>query len=163
MKRSAVVPAMLAVAVAACSTGPTLSTQERLDLYRQHSGAPVISFRIDRPTGIQRWTPLGDQALAVWSSGNRGYLVELRNRCPGMLSAPRISITNSFGQVTTRMDSVVPRPATVAGSGCRIESIRPIDGRALRDAKRELREADVIERSAAPPEQGAEPAPPEGG
>jgi hypothetical protein len=144
---------MLAVALAACSTAPTLTTQERLDLYRAHSGAPVMSFRLDRMTGMQQWTPLGDQALAVWSSGNRGHLLELRNRCPGMLSAGGISITNSLGNVTARMDSVVPRMVGASNRGCRIDSIRPIDGRALRDAKREIRDAQIVDRSTAPPDE----------
>ena len=144
---------LLALAViAACSHGPTLTTQERLDLYRQHSGAPVLSFRLERMTGTQQWTPLGDQALAVWSSANRGHLLELRNRCPGMLSAGGIAITNSLGQVTARMDSVVPRRVGASGLSCRIDTIRPIDGRALRAAKRELRNAQIIDRSQAPPE-----------
>lgn len=152
MKPHALVLPTLAVALAACSTAPTLTTQERLDLYRAHSGAPVMSFRLDRMTGMQQWTPLGDQALAVWSSGNRGHLLELRNRCPGMLSAGGISITNSLGNVTARMDSVVPRMVGASNRGCRIDSIRPIDGRALRDAKREIRDAQIVDRSTAPPD-----------
>src|SRR5690242_1159541 len=87
-----IAPMLAAVALAACSHGPTLTTQERLDLYRAHAGAPVMSFRLDRMTGMQQWTPLGDQALAVWSSASRGHLLELRNRCPSMLSAGGISI-----------------------------------------------------------------------
>ena len=152
MKPHALVLPMLAVALAACSTAPTLTTQERLDLYRAQSRAPVRSLRPDRMTGMQQWTPLGDQALAVWSSGNRGHLLELRNRCPGMLSAGGISITNSLGNVTARMDSVVPRMVGASNRGCRIDSIRPIDGRALRDAKREIRDAQIVDRSTAPPD-----------
>ncbi|HEY0502041.1 MAG TPA: DUF6491 family protein [Lysobacter sp.] len=155
--RKALPSLILVAALAACSHGPTLTVQERLALYREHAGAPIGSFRLDRMTGMQRWTPLGDQALAVWSSANRGNLLEMRTRCPGLTSAARISITNSLGQVTT-MDRVVTRSAagTVMGS-CRIASIRPLDGQALRDAKRELRDADIIERSAAPPEDPAAP------
>jgi len=152
MKPQTLVLAALALTVAACSTGPTLSTPERLELYRTHSGAPVMSFRLDRPTGMQQWTPLGDQALAVWSSANRGHLLELRNRCPGMSSAGGISITNSLGNVTARLDSVVPRMVGVSNRGCRIDTIRPIDGRSLRDAKREIREAQLVDRSTAPPD-----------
>lgn len=142
----------LAGVLGACTHSPTLSQSERLALYRAHAGAPVMSFRLERNRGMQSWTPLGDQALAVWSSPNRGHLLELRTRCPGMLSGQRISITNSMGQVT-RLDSVVPRqpgPATAPRLGCRIESIRPLDGRALREAKRELREAELIDRSEVP-------------
>lgn len=155
MMRHAPLLLLTLATVAACSHGPTLTTQERLDLYRQHSGAPVLSFRLERMTGTQQWTPLGDQALAVWSTANRGHLLELRNRCPGMLSAGGIAITNSLGQVTARMDSVVPRRVGASGLSCRIDTIRPIDGRSLREAKRELRDAEIIDRSAAPPEAEA--------
>ncbi|HEY1140111.1 MAG TPA: DUF6491 family protein [Lysobacter sp.] len=153
-----VFPALLVLAAAAapgCATSPTLTQQERLELYRQHAAAPVLSFRLDRIVGTHNWTPLGDQALVVWSSANRGHLIEMRTRCSGMAMASNIAITNRSGQVTARMDSVVPRTATglvPVGSGtCRIDTIRPLDGQAIRDAKRELREATYIEQSEAPP------------
>ena len=149
MKPHALVSTTLALALAACATGPALTTQERLDLYRAHAGAPVMSSRLERATGMQQWTPLGDQALAVWSSANRGHLIELRSRCPGMLSAGGVSITNSLGNVT-RLDSVVPRMAGASNRGCRIDTIRPIDGASLRDAKREIREAQLVDRSTVP-------------
>jgi hypothetical protein len=151
----------LAGGLCACSHGPTLSTEDRLALYREHAGAPVNSFRLDRTMGTTNWTPLGDQAVAVWQSANRGFLLELRSRCNGLGPAGRIQITNSMGQVTARLDRVVPGSAmgsamgSSVGPSCRIESIRPIDGSALREAKRELREAEYIEQSAAPPEEGA--------
>src|SRR5688572_15343935 len=84
---------MLAAGLGACSHGPTLSTEDRLALYREHAGAPVGSFRLDRMPGIQNWTPLGDQALAVWQSSNRGFLLELRSRCNNLGPASRINIT----------------------------------------------------------------------
>lgn len=147
---------MLAVAVAAgCATSPSMTTQERLALYREHAGPPVMSFRLERMVGTHNWTPLGDQALVLWTTPSRGHLIEMRTRCSGMSMASRISITNRMGQVTARIDSVVPRTATgivPVGSGtCRIDTIRQVDGRALRDAKREMREADYIEQSQAPP------------
>jgi len=143
-------------AVAGCSTAPTLTQQERLALYHDHAGPPVLSFRLERLVSTHNWTPLGDQALVVWSSANRGHLIEMRNRCSGMTMASRIAITNRRGQVTAGMDSVVPRTATglvPVGSGtCRIDTIRPLDGRAIRDAQRELREANYIEQADGPQE-----------
>src|SRR5688572_30485686 len=146
----------LAGGLSACTHGPTLSTEDRLALYREHAGAPVNSFRLERAMGTTNWTPLGDQALAVWQGSNRGVLLEMRNRCSGLGPASRISITNSAGHVSARLDSVVLR-GTGMNISCRIETIRPIDGSALRDAKRELREAEYIERSAAPPEEAPAP------
>lgn len=138
-----------ALILSACST-TRLSTEDRLALYQAHAGDPVSSFRLTRSFN---WTPLGDQALAVWTGVNQGHLLELRNRCSGLGFASNITITNSMGQVSARFDSVIPR--TGAGPSqqtqqtqCRIWSIRPLDTAALNDAKRELREAQAIERAA---------------
>ncbi|RDI99385.1 hypothetical protein DVT68_00530 [Dyella solisilvae] len=143
--------------VGCASTSTTLTTQQRLELYQQHAGAPIESFRIDNFIRTRSWTPLGDQALAVWPLGSDGYLLELRGQCFGLSTSPRISITNSRSQIVTRSDSVVPAPLTIkrpiGAYSCRIQSIRPLDTRALHDAKRELRDAELIDRSAAPPEQ----------
>ena len=153
-----VVASMLFVAtLAACSHGPTLSSEDRVALYREHAGEPVAAITLPR-AGIRQWTPLDDTTLAVWENANTGHLLEMRNPCPRMSTASRLSITNAMGIVTAGMDSVLTQGAggTVTGvNACRIESIRPLDGSAIREAKRELREYDVIERSEAPPEAPA--------
>ncbi|MBU8976504.1 MULTISPECIES: DUF6491 family protein [unclassified Lysobacter] len=149
--RNALPMLALAAMLASCATGPTLSTADRLALYRQNAGPPTATFRLERMTGVQNWTPLGDQALAVWTTANRGALLEMRNRCSGLAVASRITITNRMGLVTARFDSVVPRIAggsPAPGSACRIETIRPLDASRLRDARREMREAEYVERPA---------------
>lgn len=135
--------------LSACAT-TRLTPAERFALYQTHAGEPVSSFRLTRNFS---WTPLGDQALAVWTGVNQGHLLEMRSRCSGLGFASNITITNSMGQVSARFDSVIPR--TGAGPSqqtqtqqCRIWSIRPLDTAALNDAKRELREAQAIEREA---------------
>ena len=130
------------------SPGPAMTSAERLELYRAHAGPPVASFAIDRVAGVNRWTPLGDQALAIWNTPNRGYLLEFRSRCSGLPIASSITISNSLGTVNPRVDSVQPRAAngSAISQPCRIGSARPLDGRAINEAKRELREASVIER-----------------
>jgi hypothetical protein len=149
--RTTLTSLLLAAAMAACAHGPALSTHERLSLYRQHAGPPVASFRFDRTTGMQNWTPLGDQALMIWSDANSGHLLELRTRCPAILTAPRVSLTSWSGEVDARLDSVVALNASGSMvSVCRFSTIRPVDGASLRDAQLELREYDVIERTAAP-------------
>ena len=90
---------MLSAALAGCAHVAAPAMNERLALYRQHSGAPVDSFQLDRVAGMHDWTPLGDQALAVWSSDFVGHVLELRTRCPAMLTATRVWITNAPGQV----------------------------------------------------------------
>ncbi|RDI98785.1 hypothetical protein DVT68_09745 [Dyella solisilvae] len=146
--RQALLASLMVGALMGCSSAPTLTTQQRLDLYRQHAGAPVMSFRLDNFMGAQSWTPLGDSALALWAGG-REYLIELRGTCTGLSTSGRISITNSANQLVTRFDRVVPRTAAppMGMNACRISSIRPVDSSALRETKAELRNADLIDRA----------------
>ncbi|HYG05738.1 MAG TPA: DUF6491 family protein [Stenotrophomonas sp.] len=145
-------------ALAGCaSSPPSMSNAERLQLYQRHAGAPVPSFQLNRVVRRTDWTPLSDQVLAVWSSPSRGHLLEFRTRCSGLLTAPSITITNSFGTVNARFDSVIVRsPSGVSpvAPGCRISRIRPLDGSSLRDEQREMREAQFSDRPA-----GVEPEP----
>lgn len=148
MKRILLALALLSTGCA--HSGAALTSADRLELYRAHAGAPVGSFNIDRIAGVTRWTPLGDQALAIWNTPNQGYLIEFRTRCSGLSFASSITISNSLGMVNVRMDSVQPRAAngSTISPPCRIASARPLDGRAINDAKRELREASVVDRPA---------------
>ena len=148
MKRILNVLALVLLLGACAHSGPTLTTAERLELYRAHAGQPVASFNIDRIAGVTRWTPLGDRALAIWNTPNQGYLLEFRVPCSGLSFAGSITISNSLGRVNPRLDSVQPRAAngSAISQPCRISSARPLDGRAINDAKRELREASVVDR-----------------
>ena len=133
-----------ALAMTACSTAPHMSTADRLALYQSHAGAPVNSFRLSRNF---TWTALGDDALAVWNGPNQGHLLEFRSRCSGLGFANRINITNSMNTVSARFDSVQIRTAPGAPlQSCRIWTIRPLDVRALNDSKREIRNAEAVER-----------------
>lgn len=148
MKRILIVLSLALLSTGCAHSGSALTTAERVELYRAHAGAPVASFNIDRVAGVNRWTPLGDQALAIWNTANRGYLLEFRTRCNGLSFASSITISNSAGLVNARLDSVQPRAAngSTISQPCRISSARPLDGRALNDAKRELRDASVVDR-----------------
>lgn len=143
----AVLICIVASATAALSgcagTGPT--TSERLELYRSHAGEPVTRFRLTRTF---QWTALGDEAIAVWPRVNEGFLLEFRSRCPGLVSTRNINISNSGDWVTARFDSILLRGSmsTTGSLGCRIWTIRPLDARALRDARADLREAQAVPR-----------------
>lgn len=144
---------VLIATLAGCTHGASRSTYETLLLYREHAGPPVASAQLDHAGGKHEWTPLGDQALAVWSSEYTGHLLELRTPCPAILTAMRVWITNSRGEIAARSDAVMTRSGSgTAASACRIATIRPIDGRSLGEAKRELREAEFVDRPAGPAE-----------
>ena len=140
---------LAATALSGCATGGKQTDAEKLAFYRGHAGEPVKDFQyFGRLNG---WTPLGDGAVAVWTKPSEGYLLELFGPCTDLGSAPAISLSNSMGRVSSRFDSVY----VLGGGGnttmripCRIQTIRPLDVKALRQAQQELREAKVVEREA---------------
>lgn len=137
-----------AATLAACATGPKQSDAEKLAFYRTHAGEPVKSFRYSG--SINGWTPLGDKVLTVWTKPSEAYLLELSGPCQDLDFAPAISITNQMNQVSAKFDDVVPRGGGAASIiiPCRIETIRPLDVKALRASEKELREAAAVEREA---------------
>lgn len=97
---------------------------------------------------------MGGNALAVWTRPNQAYLLELRASCNELGYAPAIAITQRFGQVSARFDNVI----ALSGPGmiripCRIETIRPLDVKAIRASEKQLREARMQERTEAETEQ----------
>jgi uncharacterized protein DUF6491 len=138
----------MALTLGACST-TRLSEAETLSLYKAHAGEPVRDFQYFGQ--INGWTPLGDSALAVWTKPSQAYLLELYGRCADLDYAPAISLSNMMSRVSARFDNVY-----VHGGGsssmripCRIETIRPLDVKALKQAQKTLREAKLVEREAA--------------
>ena len=137
------------LSLAACATTEGLTNAEELALYRTHAGEPVQAFQY---TGhLNGWVPIGDTALAVWTRLSEAYLLELSGPCMDLDYAPAISLSNMMSRVSARFDNVY-----VLGGGnssmrlpCRIETIRPLDVKALKQAQKDLREAKVVEREAA--------------
>ncbi|HEY5971259.1 MAG TPA: DUF6491 family protein [Pseudoxanthomonas sp.] len=138
----------LTLLLGACST-TQMSDAETLALYKTHAGEPVNSFRYFGH--INGWTPLGDSALAVWTKPSQAYLLELYGSCTDLEYAPAISLSNMMSQVSARFDNVYVHGGGAGGIRlpCRIETIRPLDVKALKQAQKELREAKVVEREAA--------------
>ncbi|HVR82621.1 MAG TPA: DUF6491 family protein [Luteimonas sp.] len=128
---------ILAVAMltlASCASTPSMSDNERLALYRAHAGAPVSSLRYFGR--FNSWSDIGDRALAIWTKPNEAWLLELSGPCNGLEFTPVIGLTSQTGQVYARFDSVLVRNGGVADFPCRIETIRPIDVKAIRQAER---------------------------
>src|SRR5512137_3142122 len=105
------------VLVTACATSTNRMTPaERLEFYRAHAGEPVRSFH--SPGRLWGWRAVGDSALTVWTSSNRGYLLELAHRCPDMALATSIGLTTRTSRVSAGFDSVVvARPGTMQSAG----------------------------------------------
>jgi hypothetical protein len=131
--------------VAACSTQPRMTTAERLDFYRSHSGEPVRSFSTQGR--LWGWRPIGDGALTVWTRRDQGYLLELVNRCPEMAFTSSIGLSSRIGRVSAGFDSVLIPRGGAAGRpvSCRINTIRPVNTRVVKESKRDLMDLDLIE------------------
>jgi len=144
MKR-ALVLALLAAGLAGCASN-RISDDERLALYRAHAGAPVRDFQYFG--NLNGWNNLGNTALAVWTKPGTAYLLELAGPCNDLDYAPAISITNMMGRVSSKFDDVIVLggPRTIR-MPCRIESIRPLDVKALKVSEQQLREAKTEERA----------------
>lgn len=138
----------LATALGGCaSMGTQPSDEAKLGLYRAYAGEPAGSFRYFGT--LNGWTPLGDEALAVWTRPNEAYLLELFGSCQDLDYAPAIRISNQGSTVYAGFDSVTPAGAGAIGMRnipCRIKTIRPLQVKALKAAQRELREANAVER-----------------
>ena len=142
--------AVMACALVACATTGRMTSAERLDLYRAHAGEPVKDFQYFG--SLNGWTELGNSALAVWTRPNQAYLLELGGPCLELDFAPAISITNLMGRVSTGFDKVLVLggPDTGVRVPCRIQSIRPLDIKALRAQEQQLRQARLEERQDEP-------------
>lgn len=153
------VAAALAAALTGCSSTPKLTEAERLALYQAHAGAEVRSFRMwGRLDG---WTPLGNRALVVWTRPQEAWLLDLMGPCQDLDYATAIALTSNTSQVYARFDSVMPLGSMVGQVGripCRIGSIRPLDTKALKQAREQLREAQATPRPQETPD-GASKAP----
>lgn len=143
-----IVVATLAAMLAGCASSGGLGRAERLELYRSHAGEPVDSFRFigSAPHG---WTPLDDSTLVVWTRPKEAWLLELFGPCNDIESVPAISIDNTMGRVSAKFDNV----RTLGGIPgvripCRIDSIRPLDVRSIKQAEKDLREARSSESQA---------------
>lgn len=145
MKHYMLVP--IIAALTACAT-PRLSDTEKYALYREHAGEPVKSFRYFG--NINGWTPLGDQALVVWTAPSRAYLLDLSGPCRDLDYAPAITVTHLMGEVSARFDKVIVRGGGRSSIpfSCYISQIRAVNVKAVRQAERDRREAATADRSA---------------
>jgi Family of unknown function (DUF6491) len=138
--------------VAACATPSRMTPAERLEFYRANAGEPVRSFH--SPGRLWGWRAVGDSALTVWTSSSRGFLLELSQRCPDMAFASSIGLTTRTGRVSAGFDSVVVHRSGVQSTRttCRIDTIRPLNTRVVKESKRDLHDVEMEERDPSIPD-----------
>jgi hypothetical protein len=129
---------LLAVLLLAdCSTARNAEPDQRLVLYQAHAGAPVASFRyLGR---INSWESLGNEAIAIWTRPNEAWLLGLAGPCNGLNFTPVIGLTSQTGAVHAGFDEVLVRDAAAIKIPCRIQTIRPLDVAAIREAEKAKR------------------------
>lgn len=134
----ALLPALAVALLSGCATNPAQRDEDNLALYRQHAGAPVDGFSyLGR---FDSWTPLGKDALAIWTSPTRAWLLDV-SLCNDLPYAQSIRLSAGAGRVSARFDDVTPMGTGLSPIPCRIEQIRPIDVPALREARRQAKAA----------------------
>lgn len=135
MRTAVLASLLLALAVTGCASTRAMPDAARAALYRAHAGEPVDTFPYMRP--LTDWAPLDRHGLAVWTSPTRAWLLEVSD-CPDLEWAHAISVSNNVGRVSARFDQVTPL-GTGRSIPCRIEQIRPLDVKAIREAERAAR------------------------
>ena len=125
-----IIPLLAALSLAACATtGPTDS--ERLALYMTHAGEPVKQVRYINPMG---WERVDGEHLVLNMRPRESYLLTLSGDCLDWgTGSPFLTINSQTGWLTPKFDSI-----KVSGSpiNCRIEEMRPVDVKAIREAEK---------------------------
>lgn len=140
--------AVLAVASAASADAPATAPdkyEQRKAFVTQFAGETKSSMPFFRSYDFE---PLGDDALLLWESPGRAYLLAVDDFCTDLPTARAIVINNKGSTVNAKFDSItVADRGQSANNRCRILEIRPVDVKAMKAAEKERRE---LEKSAEP-------------
>ncbi len=131
MRSPAFVRAVLAVSLVLAGTSVALADTakvqaENLARFERFAGQPVDSITYFQQQG---WQPLGDTHFALWTGVNKVYLFQVAKPCINLSWASGIGLHAHMHTLRARFDYV-----QVQGQPCQIESIRPVDYRAMRKA-----------------------------
>jgi hypothetical protein len=120
---------LLMVSLVACAgPGPRQRQAAALERHMMFAGEPVESFYLRL---MQEWQPLGETHVVVYTALNEAWLLALDQPCSGLDFAQAIQLTSTGSRVFNRFDSV-----RFDQQFCRIQEIRPIDVRAMKEARR---------------------------
>ncbi|MEO6925341.1 MAG: DUF6491 family protein [Rhodanobacter sp.] len=149
-KSTLLITAILAGALAACSSVPYAQRQQqRQAAYVAAAGTPVQSFHF---FSLWSWEPLSDSELVVYTQPNRAWLLGLDGHCQNLEFTQAIGLTSSVGEVSARFDKVLTGRQY---SPCRIMQIRPVDVKRLRIEQEAQRKIDAQPRAPASPASGS--------
>jgi Family of unknown function (DUF6491) len=125
--------------VSAAAAAPSQAPQ--LD-WSKLAGKPVSSIFFTRISGYEDADPAraGGAPNVILRTGNKAYLLTFYSPCWDLDFAFKIGVTSSGNRIHAGFDRILiehPR----SNPGCRIKTIQAVDSKALRAAKREIREA----------------------
>lgn len=143
--RSMILAALMASA-AGMAVAKNDGYEERRAFITQFAGEAKNSVSFSRSYDFEA---LGTDALLLWESANRAYLVTLEDYCPDLPSERVIIVNNKGARLTAKFDTitVVSRGESYNDS-CRILEIRPVDVKTMRAAEKAGREPEKSAGSA---------------
>lgn len=136
--KTAIFGTLLATAMLSACATTGMSDADKLAMYRDHAGTPVGSFNYFGR--INGWTSLGDSAIAVWTKPSEAWLLDLAGPCPDIEYTPVIGVTSQFNRVSAKFDKVIARGSGSMDIPCRIDEIRPLDVKAIKQAEKSARD-----------------------
>jgi hypothetical protein len=106
---------------------------QRLSLVTQFAGEEVPYVRFGLPRTAYQWESLGDEAILVWHTRSKAYLVDLEKSgsCRDLSFEYAIKLEDSVNDLDSRSGYIQTR----YGSGCKMTKIRPVDVAALKKAE----------------------------
>lgn len=125
--RAAIVLSCALLATSASVTARE-SDEERIARYEQFAGEPIAQVK-----NFQLWRHelLDDNRLMVWGKPGQTYLLTFREPCTEISWARALGLSSTLGTVKADYDYVSAR-----GQRCYIKTIRPVNERAMREAKK---------------------------
>ena len=126
--RSFLIALVSLVAAASAFAGPKQIDEERAALYEQFAGEPVPQVK-----NFQMWRHeiLDDNRLMIWGKPGQTFLLTFREPCTELQWARALGLSSTLGTVKADYDYVSAR-----GQRCYIRTIRPVNERAMREAKK---------------------------
>ncbi|MBP6534772.1 MAG: hypothetical protein KA218_06920 [Arenimonas sp.] len=143
-----ILPALLWAALGAASGASAAQISAAApDKYEQRR-AFVTQFAGDAKSSMPffrsyDFEPLGEDALLLWESPGRAYLLDVEDFCADLPTARAITINSKGATVSAGFDAItVLDRGQNANNRCRILKIRPVDVKAMKAAEKARRELE---------------------
>jgi Family of unknown function (DUF6491) len=144
MKREALLPLVLILVT--CLSTQTADAKkrdysERLNLVTQFAGEEVPYVRFGLPKTAYDWEYLGDEAVLVWHTRNKAYLVGLEksSACRDLEYEIVIKLDDAINDLDARSGYINTR----YGGWCKMNKIRPVNVAALKQARKSKQQGKI--------------------